>query len=144
MHSSTDNVKSVVLRYVHEVQNAHDLDAIDDIFSADYKHQGGTAGESVAGREAIRPFYEEFLHAFPDLESSVLHQVAEGDMVASIKILEATHRGDYHGISATGNRVEFHIFDLFRVAEGKLVESWALLDEAAVLRQLGVDVPGWT
>ena len=65
-------------------------------------------------------------------------------MVASFKIFEATHRGDYHGIPATGNRVEFHIFDLFRVAEDKLIESWALLDEAAVLRQLGVHVPGWT
>ena len=144
MTTSMQDPKSVVLRYVNEVQNAHDLSAIDDIFAANFKHRGGTAGESVAGREALRPFYEEFLKAFPDLESRVLHQVAEGDKVASFKILRATHRGDYHGIPATGKRVEFHISDLFRVAGGKLVESWALLDEAAVLRQLGVDVPGWS
>ena len=143
MASSTDKNKSVVLRYVNEVQNAHDLDAIDDIFSPNYRHLAGTAAETTESREAIRPFYVDFLRAFPDLEAEVEHQIGEGNLVATFKTLRATHSGDFHGVAATGKRVEFNIADFFRVADGQLVDSYALLDEAGLLRQMGLDIPGW-
>ena len=143
MTAESEAAKAVVLRYVEEIQNQHDLDAIDDIFAEDFKHLGGTADESTADRAAIRPFYVDFFRSFPDLQCTVEAQLAEGDRVASFKTLRATHRGDFHGIPATGKRVEFHISDLFRVVDGKLAESWALLDEAGLLRQLGMQIPGW-
>lgn len=138
-----EQAKAVVMRYVNEVWNDHDLDAIDDIFAASFRHLGGTAGESVPGRDAIRPFYEEFLGAFPDARAEVQIQIADGDRVATFKTISGTHRGEIHGIAPTGKRFEVYIADLFRVEDGKIVESWALLDEAALLRQIGVDVPGW-
>ena len=70
-------------------------------------------------------------------------QIAEGDTVATFKTVTGTHRGGIHGIPATGRSVEILVSDVFRIADGKIVEGWALLDEAGLLRQLGLDIPGW-
>ena len=59
------------------------------------------------------------MHAlFPDLRVEVLDTIAQGDKVVA--------RNRWTGTNAqTGERVEFHGFVLWRVADGKLVERWA-------------------
>jgi predicted ester cyclase len=63
-------------------------------------------------------------------------QIAEGDLVATRKTLRGTHRGELWGLPPTGNRIEFEFIDIFRVAEGRLIEHWASIDRAALRSQL--------
>jgi predicted ester cyclase len=48
-----------------------------------------------------------------------------------------THRGPFQGIEATGRRVTFSEFTLYRVEDGKFAWVWVLTDMDAVTRQIG-------
>lgn len=75
--------------------------------------------------------------AFPDIYVTVEDQVAEGDKVSTRRTWEATHRGSYRGIAATGKRVKWSQISIVRLADGKIAEDWAVADELSILQQLG-------
>ena len=70
--------------------------------------------------------------------------VAEGDKVASRLTVTGTQRGPLpQGIPATGKPVAVALMDMVRVANGKVVERWGVIDNLGLLQQLGViPVPG--
>jgi predicted ester cyclase len=63
-------------------------------------------------------------------------QLAERDLVATRKTLRGTHLGELWDLPPTGNRVEFEFIDIFRVADGKLIEHWTSMDLAALRSQM--------
>ena len=79
-----------------------------------------------------------FRTAFPDLQLTVEAQVAEGDMVVSRVPARGTHNGDLMGVAPTGKKVEVTSISMMRMAGGKVAEEWELIDEAGIMRQLGV------
>ena|ERR1700737_2340789 len=47
-----------------------------------------------------------------------------------------SHRGEFAGLKPTGRRVEVTEINLSRFRDGLMVEHWAVLDEASMMRQL--------
>jgi len=129
--------KALVRRYVDEVQNGHRIEAMAEIFAADTTDHMNTWGGAFQGANAGVESYRAWLAVFPDLASEVRFQVAEGDKVVSFKTLTGTHRGTYHDVPATGRRVRFTIIDIFRIQDGRITDYWGLVDEAAILEQIG-------
>lgn len=96
-------------------------------------------GQDVKGVEAQVQGFKELHTIFPDLQTSIVDTVAEGDMVASRFTLSGTHTGaDYMGIPATGKRFEFEGAMIQRYKDGKVMERWEYLDRLDVLHQRGV------
>jgi predicted ester cyclase len=55
----------------------------------------------------------------------------------------ATHTGEFQGIPPTGKRIAVTGIWLDRLAGGKLVERWGVVDALGVLQQLGaIPAPG--
>lgn len=80
----------------------------------------------------------EVLHgAFSDIEFPIVQVVAEGDRVLVHLRQVARHTGKYQGTPPTGRTVDIVVMDLFRVADGKLVEHWAQMDNLGLLKQIG-------
>jgi predicted ester cyclase len=79
--------------------------------------------------------------AFPDRADVIETLIAEGDRVGMIFRVSATHQGNFYGIPATGRKVEFQEMGLFRLADGKVTESWFMADEAGIMHQLGAKMP---
>ena len=50
---------------------------------------------------------------------------------------QATHRGTYRGIPATGKRVVFSAIWIFRIADGKIAEVWRWADDLGRVEQIG-------
>jgi predicted ester cyclase len=67
-----------------------------------------------------------------------LMQVAERDLVVSYIVGKGVHAGEIVGIPATGNDVETAGIVIHRIADGKIVEYWSVVDMARVLQQVGV------
>ncbi|MEH3158572.1 MAG: ester cyclase [Sphingomonas taxi] len=63
--------------------------------------------------------------------------MAEGDRVLVHLHQVARHTGDYQGTPATGRLVDIVVMDLFRMADGKLVEHWAQMENLGLLKQIG-------
>jgi predicted ester cyclase len=137
---SIDENKNVVAEFVRRCQDQHDLAYADEIFHPrfdnHYRPEGRVIADTEGPASGFKVFYGALLHAFPDATMQINEQIAEGDLVATRKTLRGTHRGELWGLEPTGNRVEFEFIDIFRIADGKLIEHWTSMDLGALRSQL--------
>ena len=90
------------------------------------------------GLDGVKQFFSMFRAAFPDMQGTVEHIVAEGDKVIAFFTWRGTHRGDFMGIPATGKSVTMQTADAWRVANGKLAEHWDVVDMMGAMQQIGL------
>jgi predicted ester cyclase len=86
----------------------------------------------------MRQATDVFRRAFPDWRSDEQHMIAEADLVAEHFVAHGTHRGSVMGESPTGREVWLRGVNIFRIADGKIVERWGRLDDLGLLQQLGL------
>lgn len=129
--------KALVLRFVEEVENQHNLDAIDDLFSTDFVDH--SAMTDLAGIEGAKKFFSMMFTAFPDMHFTIRLQLAEGDQVATHKTFHGTHRGEFMGIPATEKQVSIEAMDIYTIHQDKLTDHWSVGDWLGMLQQLGVE-----
>ena len=128
--------KAVVLRYVEEVWNGHDLDAVDDIVSPRYINHAARTEEYQRG--GARRAVGWLLSVFPDHHFEVEDAASGGETVALRGTMTGTHQGELEGKAPTGERVAVQQSHWFRVVDGKVAEHWAVRDDLGMLQQLGV------
>ncbi len=133
---STETNKTTARRLVEELFNNKNYDVIDELFAPDFVEHEEIPGVDP-GREGVRQASQMFHVAFPDLQVAIQDVLADGDKVVMREQWTATHQGEFMGMPATGNQVSFDVIDILRLAEGKLVEHWAVTDMLALLTQLG-------
>ena len=75
------------------------------------------------------------------MKATVEDLLADGDKVIALVSYRGTHQGAFMGIPPTGKQVTVAGINIFRIANGKLVEHWGLADRISALRQLGVAPP---
>ena len=131
---STEENKAIIRRFVEEVQSKHDIDLMDELFSPDF-YDHGSLSHTL---EESKQFHTMLFAAFPDIRADIHDQVAEGDKVVTRKTFQGTHQGEFMGIPPTGKKVAFDVIDIFRIADGMIVEHWFVGDMMALMQQLGV------
>jgi steroid delta-isomerase-like uncharacterized protein len=132
----TANGKIISRRFFEEILGGGDLDLVEKLFTADYSAH--TPIGVFEGLEGAKQFVTGLRAAFPDLEVSVEDQVIEGDRVANLWSARGTHRDNFGGIPATGRKMETSGITMFRIADGKVLESWGFADMMGMMKQLGV------
>lgn len=137
---SVEENKRVVAEFVERCQNQHDLAYADEAFHPafvnHYRPEGRTIDASEGPASGFKGFYGALLQAFPDATMTIDEQLGERDVVATRKTLRGTHAGELWGLPPTGQRVEFEFIDIFRVADGKLIEHWTSMDLGALRAQI--------
>lgn len=94
---------------------------------------------SVADRNAdgFKKFFQQILHpALSAIAVTICDQIAEGDRVATRKIIEGTHTGMFLGIAPTGKRISINVTDIVRLHEGKYFEHWGSADLLGAMNQM--------
>ena len=79
--------------------------------------------------------------AIPDRTNTITRLLGEGDMVAATIHVKGTHKGNLYGVPATGKPFEFDEVAIFKLANGKITETFLMADEARFLRQIGAGLP---
>jgi steroid delta-isomerase-like uncharacterized protein len=133
---SEDN-KAVVRRFIEEVWNNGNLDAIDELISEDHVDHDPAQADSPGGREGVRAFVQMYRTAYPDTHIELGEMVAEGDLVAGSWTATGTHQGELMGIAPTGRSITVTGMGMDRIRDGRIVESWANYDALGMLAQLG-------
>ena len=134
---TTDDNKALVQRFFEEVINQRNLAALDQ-----FVHPGGVNHTMPPGMpQESNQFLGQYLNAFPDVKATVEDLMADGDKVVARVSYRGTHQGAFRGIPPTGKQIAVTGINIFRIANGKLVEHWGLTDRLAVLQQLGVVPP---
>ena len=139
--SKAQAADATVVRRFAGALSAHNLDAFAELFANGYvNHQASAATPpppaGVSPKAATVAFFGARLKAMPDLKVSIEATVAEGDKVAASFVYEGTQQGRYYGIEPTGRRLRFTSCDIFRLADGKIVEHWGMGDIAGVVAQM--------
>jgi steroid delta-isomerase-like uncharacterized protein len=79
--------------------------------------------------------------AIPDRSNAITRLLGEGDMVAATIHVTGTHKANFYGIPASGKSFDFDEVAIFRLANGKISETFLMADEARFLRQIGSRLP---
>ncbi len=112
----------------------------------DVIHHFNSDPKPIVGLAANKAFNASLFQGFPDIQHTIFQRkgfanediIAEGDKVVYRTTLKGTHTGEFMGIPPTGKSVVINDFNLLRIAEGKIVESWYDCNLLAVMRQLGL------
>ena len=134
---TTDDNKALVQRFFEEVINQRNLAALNQLVDPTGVNHTVPAGMP----QEPNPFLAQYLGAFPDGKVTVEDLLADGDKVVARVSYRGTHQGAFRGIPPTGKPITVMGINIFRIANGKLVEHWGLADRLAVLQQVGVVPP---
>jgi steroid delta-isomerase-like uncharacterized protein len=91
----------------------------------------------ATGAELLKQLFARLHRAFPDLHVTIEDLIAEGDKVVARDTVTGTHQGDYMGLAPTGRPVAYDEIFVCRFRDGRIAETWGIVDVLAQLRQLG-------
>jgi predicted ester cyclase len=114
-----EEMKQFVRDHFEDFVNRKHTEAALKNLSEDFLDHDEPGGVAV-GAQAAKTMMDGVLQAWPDLHVTVDDILAEGDKVMVRNTWRATEK-------ATGRRIEFHGFVLWRFAHRKIVERWATI-----------------
>ena len=129
--------KTIVQDFIDALFTKGDLGAVDKYLAENFVDNTPPFGSS-ADREGMRSAGAMFRAAFPDWHSDVHLLVGEGDIVVELFTASGTHKGEVMGVAPSGHTVTLPGINIFRIADGKIVERWGRLDDLGFLQQLGI------
>ena len=132
---SPDANKALCRRFVDDVFNKHDVGAIARHVSADYVDHDLPPG-LPNNRQGSEAFFTTVFQGFPDVTMKVLAEYADGDTVIHRWHCTGTHKGEFLEQPPTNKRCEVDGIDIYRCANGKVVEHWGQWDAYGLLHQL--------
>lgn len=136
-NESSDKLKSIAVRYLNEAINGRKLELVPELFAEDCAFHGMDGNTTYGGKDGSRlTFLKSLLNAFPDLHYSIDVILAEGDKVAMYCSAAGTHRNDFLGVPASGNKVSYKESFIYRIANGQIVESWSIVNVGGVIDQM--------
>jgi predicted ester cyclase len=120
--------------------NGHDPEALGEAYAESYAGHD-PAGFHAGDFEQLKGAAAAVFAAYPDLALTADNVIVEGDMAVKQWTVHATHKGELMGVAPTGKKIVVTGTNIFRVANGKIVECWAQMDALGMWQQLGVIPP---
>lgn len=130
---SADENKRLIRRWLTFAESGFG-GSFDPFIADDYV--GHSSGQSDMRAAQLERLERAFAAAFTNVRYRIEDLIAEDDKVVLRVETRATHVADFHGIAATGRAVKLNGIVIYRIAGGKIAESWAEMDFGRLIRQL--------
>lgn len=132
----TQETQEIVRRFYEDVMGDGDIAALHELATDDYEEHDPFPGqgEGLSGLKTRTEMIRDGLAPHFAVED-VIH---EGDKLVVKWTNSGTHVGDFLGIPATNKSFSIAGIDIFRLRDGKLAEHWHVVDQLAMLQQLGL------
>jgi len=114
--------KAFIINHFEEFVNRKNAAIALVNLAPDFLDHDEMSGPAI-GPEAAMHMMEGAYKIWPDLHVSVEDIIAEGDKVMV--------RNIWTGTMASGRKIEFHGFVLWKIKDGKIVERWATVSPPA-------------
>ena len=141
---SVEENKAIVRRLTEEGFAGGSIAVIDEALAPNYAYHSASGGPSESrDREWMKRVIRQLHEGLPDVSIVIEDMFGEGDRVVTRFVQRGTLRGDLpwgpHGavMRATGKQVEFGGIVISRIAGGKVVEDWEVMDFPRLWIQLG-------
>jgi predicted ester cyclase len=133
--------KDLVRRWFVEAMNSGSArvarEVSEEVFAVDFTDHDGIDRATHGREEWQHAVVNTVFSAFSDVEVTVEKLLAEDDLVAVRYVFHGTHTGAFHAIAPTGRRIRHSENEIYRIADGRIVESWGEGDWLGTMRQLG-------
>jgi steroid delta-isomerase-like uncharacterized protein len=141
MSTAEEARNKATFKRFHDVVNSGDVQSIskiiDELVEPDALIRTPVPLD-VAGADALKRVWAALLEAYPDLHLTVEDMIAERDKVVVRNTVTGTHRGEYMGLAPTGRSVTYNEIFIFRFADGRIAETWGVVDVLSQMKQLGM------
>jgi steroid delta-isomerase-like uncharacterized protein len=134
---SMSTEKQLALTYFDDVLNNKILDLLNTLFDPEFVFHGvdGKDHQVIKDSSIVR-FLKYLFKAFPDLHYTVDVAVAQDTDVGVYVTATGTHRDEFHGFPASGNKISFKEAFFFRIRNSKITEGWGIVDLEGLKDQL--------
>lgn len=146
LSSAADQAATALDRHQQGVEafNAHDAEAVAEIYTENAVLHDPQAPKPIRGRDAIRQSYEQMFRSFPDAQVTMLNRHAQGGIIMYEFQFSGTNEGRIStpegDIPATGRPVEMLMSVFSDVDEdGRFQNTRRYYDTGEMMRQLGLD-----
>jgi predicted ester cyclase len=129
---------AVLQRMFDEGFSTGDGDIVDELCSPDLvEHQFSLAGRGGTAIDNIKAAMRDVHTTVPDIAFTIEDSVEQGDQIWVRVRGRGTATGPFFG-PPSNRPVDFTVFDLARIVDGRIVEHWGCPDRFALLAQTGV------
>ncbi len=129
--------KALARRHV-ELRFADDVDAYDELLTANYVHHRSLGPGEWDGPEEFKASVQRAQDAFDAADVTIETILSEGDLVALAWTAQLTHNGEYFGAPPTGGTATWESMHIYRIECGRIAETWSTGDSLGLFMQLGV------
>ncbi len=131
--------KDVVRKFLEELDRGN-IENVMELFAPNFLWYTPSNSPNPMSREEAHEFLKVVLIAFPKWQHKIEEIIAVDDKVLTRAIDYTTHEGEFQGIPATGNKVEFGVIIIYRIDDGKIVEMREEGDMLGFMMQLGMEL----
>jgi steroid delta-isomerase-like uncharacterized protein len=131
------NYKALTQQMYDSMVPGADVDAVVDRYMAEDFVENEVLPGMDSTRETARQMFMMLFAAMPDFHVTVHDMLQDEDKVAVRATFSGTHQGDFMGVPASGNRVEWPVIDILQFRDDKAVAHWGVMDLAAAMSQMG-------
>lgn len=140
MSTAEEARNKATFRQFQDATNTHDADfiskTVDEIVHPDALIRTPLPLQAT-GAQALKEIFATLHRTFPDLHVTVEDLIAEGDKVVGRNTVTGTQQGEYMGHPPTGKTVTYNEIFIFRFADGRIAETWGVVDVLSQIKQLG-------
>lgn len=140
MATEQERNKALVLQLYEEVWNRGNLDFVNAAVAENFQDHPSKRFYSVpnSGRAAISEAAKHFRAALPDFHYQMIQIVSEGDRVYHLGRITGTHAAPFFQVPPSGKPINITGITGYRFENGKIVESWGIMDIAGLMQQMGM------
>jgi predicted ester cyclase len=124
--TQTDNTRRIISDFILTIWNQRRFDCLDQFIHPSFMDHS-LPPQLPADRSGLVQWIQATSVSF-EHTTHIAEQVTEEDKSILKITLQLKHIGEWRGIPATGAAVSVVGYRYFRVAEGRIIEHWALID----------------
>jgi steroid delta-isomerase-like uncharacterized protein len=133
---STESNKTLMDRF-RDFINTADSDTANELISADASFYVPGRPAPLRGPAGYLEIIAMMRGGFPDIQWTIEELISEGNSVAARFTMRGTHRGDFFGVPATGNKITVQALNIYHLSDGKIVEEYGQPDMLGLMQQIG-------
>jgi len=126
---------TAVRRLTQEGFVGGEIDVVDEVVADECIDHDPMLGQGQ-GREGQRHTCQMVVNGLSNRSTLRDEFLAVGDTVVENWVFQGTHTGEFLGVPATGKQLQVRGIEIWRLANGKIVERWGVVDAAGVMEQL--------
>jgi predicted ester cyclase len=126
--------KMKVRQFYAEVLQKGNFALLQDLMAPGFVDHQPAPGQGP-GPAGVQQFVTALRSGVSNLQVTVEHMIAEGDLVAAHVTFRGKHTGDLMGLPPSGKDVVMRVSDLVRIENGKAAERWGVEDMSGLMPQ---------